>query len=79
VPYDVEKDLTLIANTLRLSNMMIVNNSVPVRTIPELIAYAKKNPGKLAFGSDGNGTTAHQPRRATAIQGAGGGNRAQHA
>ncbi|MDF3836635.1 tripartite tricarboxylate transporter substrate binding protein [Cupriavidus basilensis] len=59
VPYDVEKDLTLIANTLRLSNMMIVNNSVPVRTIPELIAYAKKNPGKLAFGSDGNGTTAH--------------------
>jgi hypothetical protein len=39
--------------------MMIVNNSVPVRTIPELIAYAKKNPGKLAFGSDGNGTTAH--------------------
>ncbi|WP_042877171.1 Bug family tripartite tricarboxylate transporter substrate binding protein [Cupriavidus necator] len=59
VPYDVEKDLTLIANTLRLSNMMIVNNSVPVRTIPELIAYAKRNPGKLAFGSDGNGTTAH--------------------
>ncbi|KWR88623.1 MFS transporter [Cupriavidus sp. IDO] len=59
VPYDVEKDLTLIANTLRLSNMMIVNDSVPVRTIPELIAYAKKNPGKLAFGSDGNGTTAH--------------------
>jgi tripartite-type tricarboxylate transporter receptor subunit TctC len=59
VPYDVEKDLTLISNTLRLSNMMIVNNSVPVKTIPELIAYAKKNPGKLAFGSDGNGTTAH--------------------
>jgi tripartite-type tricarboxylate transporter receptor subunit TctC len=59
VPYDVEKDLTLIANTLRLSNMMIVNDGVPVRTIPELIAYAKKNPGKLAFGSDGNGTTAH--------------------
>ncbi|KWR87223.1 Bug family tripartite tricarboxylate transporter substrate binding protein [Cupriavidus sp. IDO] len=59
VPYDVERDLTLIANTLRLSNMMIVNDSLPVRTIPELIAYAKKNPGKLAFGSDGNGTTAH--------------------
>src|SRR2546422_5734887 len=59
VPYDVEKDLTLISNTLRLSNLMIVNNSVPVKTVPELIAYAKKNPGKLAFGSDGNGTTAH--------------------
>jgi tripartite-type tricarboxylate transporter receptor subunit TctC len=59
VPYDVDKDLTLVSNTLRLSNLMIVNNDVPVKTVPELIAYAKKNPGKLAFGSDGNGTTAH--------------------
>jgi tripartite-type tricarboxylate transporter receptor subunit TctC len=59
VPYDVDKDLTLISNTLRLSNLMIVNNSLPVKTVPELIAYAKKNPGKIAFGSDGNGTTAH--------------------
>ena len=59
VPYDVDKDLTLVANTLRLSNLLIVNNDLPVKTVPELIAYAKKNPGKLAFGSDGNGTTAH--------------------
>lgn len=59
MPYDVEKDLTLIANTLRLSNLLIVNNDLPVRNVPELIAYAKKNPGKLAFASDGNGTTAH--------------------
>lgn len=59
VPYDVEKDLTLIANTLRLSNLLVVNNDLPVKSIPDLIAYAKKNPGKLAFASDGNGTTAH--------------------
>ena len=59
VPYDVEKDLTLVANTLRLSNLLIVNNDLPVKTVPELVAYAKKNPGKLAFASDGNGTTAH--------------------
>lgn len=59
VHYDVEKDLTLIANTLRLSNLMIVNNDLPVKSVPELIAYAKKNPNKLAFASDGNGTTAH--------------------
>jgi tripartite-type tricarboxylate transporter receptor subunit TctC len=59
VPYDVEKDLTLVANTLRLSNLLIVNNELPVKTVPELVAYAKKNPGKLAFASDGNGTTAH--------------------
>jgi tripartite-type tricarboxylate transporter receptor subunit TctC len=59
VPYDVDKDLTLVSNTLRLSNIMIVNNDVPARNVQELIAYAKKNPGKLAFASDGNGTTAH--------------------
>ena len=59
VPYDADKDLTLVSNTLRLSNLMIVNNDVPIKTVPELIAYAKKNPGKLAFASDGNGTTAH--------------------
>ena len=59
VPYDVDKDLTLVSNTLRLSNLMVVNNDLPVKTVPELIAYAKKNPGKVAFASDGNGTTAH--------------------
>ena len=59
VPYDVDRDLTLVSNTLRLSNLMIVNNELPVRTVRELIAYAKKNPGKVAFASDGNGTTAH--------------------
>jgi tripartite-type tricarboxylate transporter receptor subunit TctC len=59
VPYDVDKDLTLIANTLRLSNLLVVNNDLPVKSIPELVAHAKKNPDKLAFASDGNGTTAH--------------------
>lgn len=59
VPYDVDKDLTLVGNTLRLSNIMIVNNELPVKTVGELIAYAKTNPGKIAFASDGNGTTAH--------------------
>lgn len=59
VPYDVDKDLTLISNALRVVNFMVVNNNVPVKTVPELIQYAKKNPGKLAFASDGNGTTSH--------------------
>ena len=59
VPYDVDKDLTLVSNALRLSNLMIVNNDLPVKTVPELIAYARKNPGKIAYASDGNGTTAH--------------------
>ena len=59
VPYDADKDLTLISNAVRVVNIVSVNNDVPVKSIPELIAYAKKNPDKLAFGSDGNGTTAH--------------------
>jgi tripartite-type tricarboxylate transporter receptor subunit TctC len=59
VPYDPEKDLTLISGTWRVNNFLVVNNNVPAKTIPELVAYARKNPGKLAFASDGNGTTAH--------------------
>jgi tripartite-type tricarboxylate transporter receptor subunit TctC len=59
VPYDVDRDLTLVSNAVRVMNLLAVNNSVPVKTVPELIAYAKKNPGKVAFASDGNGTTAH--------------------
>ena len=59
VPYSVEKDLTLIANALRVVNLMVVNNDLPVQSVQELIAYAKQNPGKVVFGSDGNGTTSH--------------------
>ena len=59
VPYDVDRDLTLVSNALRVSNLLVVNNDLPIRSVAELIAYAKKNPGKLAFASDGNGTTAH--------------------
>jgi tripartite-type tricarboxylate transporter receptor subunit TctC len=59
VPYDVDRDLTLVGNALRAVNLMVVNNSLPVKNVPELIAYAKANPGKIAFASDGNGTTAH--------------------
>ena len=59
MPYDVDRDLTLISNVLSLANLMIVNNDLPVKSVPDLIAYAKKNPGKLEYASDGNGTTAH--------------------
>jgi len=59
VPYDIERDLTLISNCVRVYNMLAVNNNLPVRTVPELIAYAKRNPGRLAMGSGGNGTTGH--------------------
>jgi tripartite-type tricarboxylate transporter receptor subunit TctC len=59
VPYDAERDLTLVSNVVRVYNMLAVNNSLPVRTVPELIAYAKRNPGRLVMASAGNGTTGH--------------------
>jgi len=59
LPYDVEKDLTLISNCVQVFNMLAVNNDLPVRSVQELVAYAKKNPGKLSNGSSGNGTTGH--------------------
>jgi len=59
VPYDVEKDLTLVSNCVQVFNMLAVNNDLPVRSVQELVAYAKKNPGKLTNGSSGNGTTGH--------------------
>ena len=59
LPYDVEKDLTLISNCVQVFNMLGVSNNLPVSSVQELIAYAKKNPGKLSNGSSGNGTTGH--------------------
>jgi len=59
VPYEVDKDLTLISNAVRVVNMLVVNNNLPVKNVPELIAYAKKNPGKLVQGTGGNGTSGH--------------------
>jgi tripartite-type tricarboxylate transporter receptor subunit TctC len=57
--YDVEKDLTLVSNCVQVFNMLAVNNDLPVRSVQELVAYAKKHPGKLSNGSSGNGTTGH--------------------
>ena len=59
LPYDVERDLTLVSNCLHVFNLLVVNNDLPVRTVAELIDYAKRNPGKLTNGSSGNGTTGH--------------------
>ncbi len=59
LPYDIEKDfqpVTLLANG---PMVIAVNNSLPVNSIRELIAYAKKNPGKLNFASSGNGSAPH--------------------
>src|SRR5215470_18110906 len=53
------RDIVPIASVSRGPNVIVVNPSVPVRTVPELIAYAKANPAKLNMASPGNGTPPH--------------------
>ena len=48
-----------VAGIFRVPNVLEVNPSVPVKTVPEFIAYAKANPGKLNMASSGNGSTIH--------------------
>jgi len=52
-------DLAPVAGVSGFPNVMTVNSSFPARTVPEFIAYAKANPGKVNQGSSGNGTTQH--------------------
>jgi tripartite-type tricarboxylate transporter receptor subunit TctC len=56
VPYDAAKDFTPIAIIAVSTTSIVVHESVPVKTLPELIAYAKANRGKLSYGSAGTGT-----------------------
>jgi tripartite-type tricarboxylate transporter receptor subunit TctC len=53
------RDIVPIAGIIRFPNVVVVNPSLPVKSIPELIAYAKANPGKLNMASSGNGSTIH--------------------
>jgi tripartite-type tricarboxylate transporter receptor subunit TctC len=53
------RDIAPVAGLVRVPNVMEVNPSVPVKTVPEFIAYAKANPGKVNYASAGNGTTVH--------------------
>src|SRR4051794_31494192 len=53
------RDIAPIATIHRGIGVMIVNPSFPIRSVPELIAYAKANPGKLNMGSGGNGSAQH--------------------
>src|SRR4051794_28872929 len=53
------RDIAPVAGLIRFPNVVVVNPDVPVKTIPELIEYAKANPGKLNMASSGNGSTIH--------------------
>ncbi|HYH41441.1 MAG TPA: tripartite tricarboxylate transporter substrate binding protein [Burkholderiales bacterium] len=59
LPYDLEKDLQGIAQATSLFYVVYIHPSIPAKSVKELIAHAKANPGKLNFGTSGNGTLQH--------------------
>jgi tripartite-type tricarboxylate transporter receptor subunit TctC len=59
LPYDADTQLASIALLGHVQNALVLNSSVPARTVNELIALARSRPGKLTMGSAGNGTTGH--------------------
>jgi tripartite-type tricarboxylate transporter receptor subunit TctC len=59
MPYDMVRDFVPVAHVASAPNLLVVNNDLPVKTVPELITYMKANPDKLSFGSPGVGTSVH--------------------
>lgn len=59
MPYDMVKDFSPISLIASAPNLLVVNNALPVKNVPELITYMKANPNKLSFGSPGIGTSVH--------------------
>ena len=57
--YNFVRDIAPVASISREPNLMVVHPSVPVTTVPEFIAYATANPGKVTMASSGNGTIVH--------------------
>src|SRR5262249_38245399 len=57
--FDFIRDIAPVAGVTRGPVFMVVNPSVPANSVPEFIAYAKANPGKIAMASSGNGTAPH--------------------
>lgn len=59
LPFDPVKDFAHISTTLVTGSVILCNNDLPVKTLADLVAYAKANPGKLSYGSPGIGTPQH--------------------
>ncbi len=59
MPYDMVKNFTPVSLIASAPNLLVVNNDLPVKSVPELITYMKANPNKLSFGSPGTGTSVH--------------------
>ena len=58
-PYDVNKDFIPVTMLAKVPNLFVVHPDVPVKDFKEFVAYAKKNPGKLNYGSAGNASAGH--------------------
>jgi tripartite-type tricarboxylate transporter receptor subunit TctC len=59
LPFDAVKDFSHIGGLWQLPNLLVVNNEVPARSVPELIALVKARPGQFTYASSGSGTTVH--------------------
>lgn len=59
LPYDLARDFAHITSITYGPGIVVVSPSLPIRSVPELIAYAKARPGKVSFGSAGNGAPSH--------------------
>jgi tripartite-type tricarboxylate transporter receptor subunit TctC len=59
LPFNLIRDIEPVASIGREANVMVVHPSVPAKTVPEFITYAKANPGKINMASSGNGSLAH--------------------
>jgi tripartite-type tricarboxylate transporter receptor subunit TctC len=59
LPYNIDKDLTPVVHMYGTPNLLAVTLSLPVKSVQELVDFAKKNPDKLLFASTGNGSSVH--------------------
>jgi tripartite-type tricarboxylate transporter receptor subunit TctC len=59
LPFDFIRDTVPVAGVMRLTNIMVVPPSLPVKTVADFITLAKASPGQLSFASSGNGTSVH--------------------
>jgi tripartite-type tricarboxylate transporter receptor subunit TctC len=59
LPYDAVKDFTAIGMIGATPNVLVVNSALPVKTVKEFIDYVKKNPGRVSYGSAGQGSLTH--------------------
>ena len=57
--FNLSRDIAPVASLILVPNVMVINPSVPAKTVPEFIAYAKANPGMINMASTGNGTQPH--------------------